>query len=235
MRAVAAAAGGVNSGIQTAKSVDKVSASYDASATLDRTPVSGTTRHGSEFWEYLMMFGAGAVQLGTRMKSGLTVTTDNADAVLAALAKLSGMDVLVGIPEGNAAREDGQLNNAEIGYLQSTGATIEIDGAVVTLPPRPFLDIGIEDTQERTTAHLKAAARNMRWKVKRKVQSVSWSAPGLSPLTVQRRSLKPVIASRPCLKKPFRNDAKQNRRLLVINHCGPGLSVALDHLCREEK
>lgn len=93
------------------------------------------------------------------MKSGLAVTTDNADAVLAALAKLSGMDVLVGIPEGNAAREDGQLNNAEIGYLQSTGATIEIDGAVVTLPPRPFLDIGIEDTQGRTTAHLKAAAQ----------------------------------------------------------------------------
>lgn len=92
------------------------------------------------------------------MKSGLTVTTDNADAVLASLAKLSGMDVLVGIPEGNAAREDGQLNNAEIGYLQSTGATVEIDGATVTLPPRPFLDIGIEDTQERTSAHLKAAA-----------------------------------------------------------------------------
>ncbi|WP_172513487.1 DUF4054 domain-containing protein [Enterobacter roggenkampii] len=67
MRAVAAGtAGGVNSGIQTAKSVDKVSASYDASATLD--PNAGfwnNSRHGSEFWEYLMMFGAGAVQLGT--------------------------------------------------------------------------------------------------------------------------------------------------------------------------
>ncbi|MEI9625799.1 hypothetical protein [Phytobacter diazotrophicus] len=131
------------------------------------------------------------------MKSGLTITTDNADAVLAALAKLSGMDVLVGIPEGNAAREDGApYNNAELGYLQSVGATIQIpehtttiyrqvdangdlknDGRfvkarksnlatthivpaqTVTLPPRPFLDIGIEDTQERTTAHLKAAAQ----------------------------------------------------------------------------
>lgn len=92
------------------------------------------------------------------MKSGLTVTTDNADSVLDALAKLSGMDVLVGIPEGNAPREDGKLNNAEIGYLQSTGATVEIDGAVITLPPRPFLDMGIEDTRDRTTAHLKAAA-----------------------------------------------------------------------------
>lgn len=92
------------------------------------------------------------------MKSGVKVTTDNADAVLAALRELSGMDVLVGIPEGNAAREDGKLNNAEIGYLQSTGATVEIDGDVVTLPPRPFLDIGIEDTRDRTTEHLKAAA-----------------------------------------------------------------------------
>ncbi|QZN96384.1 hypothetical protein [Symbiopectobacterium purcellii] len=92
------------------------------------------------------------------MKSGVKVTADNADSIIDAITRLSGMDVLVGIPEGNAAREGGKLNNAEIGYLQSTGATVEIDGEVVTLPPRPFLDIGIEDTQTRTTAHLKAAA-----------------------------------------------------------------------------
>ena len=58
-------AGGVNTGIMTAKSVDKVSASYDASNTLN--PDAGfwnNTRYGSEFWEYLMMFGAGAIQLG---------------------------------------------------------------------------------------------------------------------------------------------------------------------------
>lgn len=92
------------------------------------------------------------------MNSGVIITADNADAILESIRQLSGMDVLVGIPEGNAAREDSQLNNAEIGYLQSTGATVEIDGTVVTLPPRPFLDMGIEDTRERTTAHLKAAA-----------------------------------------------------------------------------
>ncbi|VTP13218.1 hypothetical protein PUATCC27989T_01054 [Phytobacter ursingii] len=58
-------AGGVNTGILTAKSVDKVSASYDASNTLN--PDAGfwnNTRYGSEFWEYLMIFGAGAIQLG---------------------------------------------------------------------------------------------------------------------------------------------------------------------------
>ncbi|WP_122762979.1 DUF4054 domain-containing protein [Salmonella enterica] len=67
MRGVAVGgAGGANSGVQTSKSVDKVSVSYDASTPLN--PDAGfwnNTRYGSEFWEYLMIFGAGAIQLGT--------------------------------------------------------------------------------------------------------------------------------------------------------------------------
>lgn len=91
--------------------------------------------------------------------SGVKVMTDIADSVLAGLDRLSGMDVLVGIPESTASREDGEeLNNAEIGYLQATGATVRLGGQEVTLPPRPFLDIGIEDTQGVTSEHLKAAA-----------------------------------------------------------------------------
>lgn len=93
------------------------------------------------------------------MKSGLIIRTDNASSILDALNKLSGTDVLVGIPADKAPREDGApLNNAELGYLQSTGATIEIEGHTVTLPPRPFLDMGIEDSRPVTTEHLKAAA-----------------------------------------------------------------------------
>ncbi|EOV7029575.1 hypothetical protein ACQIBV_003125 [Yersinia enterocolitica] len=93
------------------------------------------------------------------MKSGIKVRKDNAASVLSSLRALSKMDVLVGIPEANAARKEGEtLNNAEIGYLQSTGATIQIGGHTVTLAPRPFLDMGIEDSQEVTTGHLKAAA-----------------------------------------------------------------------------
>lgn len=91
------------------------------------------------------------------MKSGLTITADNAESVLESLRQLSGIDVLVGIPAG-PQREDAPMTNAELGYLQSTGATVEIDGAVVTLPPRPFLEMGIEDSTPRTTEHLKAAA-----------------------------------------------------------------------------
>ncbi|MBU9832521.1 hypothetical protein J1779_21595 [Rahnella sp. FC061912-K] len=93
------------------------------------------------------------------MKSGLTVRADNAAAVLESLKKLSGMDVLVGIPAEKATREDGEtLNNAEIGYLQSTGATVQLGGTTVTLPPRPFLDMGIENNKSRTIEYLKAAA-----------------------------------------------------------------------------
>lgn len=91
------------------------------------------------------------------MKSGLKVRKDNAESALSALRSLSKMDVLVGIPAG-PQREDAPLSNAELGYLQSTGATIQLGGKIVTLPPRPFLDMGIEDTKPRTTEHLKAAA-----------------------------------------------------------------------------
>jgi len=92
------------------------------------------------------------------MKSGLKIRSDNYADVLDALSKLSGTDVLVGIPAG-PPREDSPLSNAEIGYLQSTGATVEIDGETVTLPPRPFLDMGIEDSRDKTTARLKLAAQ----------------------------------------------------------------------------
>ncbi|MEQ1966243.1 hypothetical protein ABLA30_04165 [Xenorhabdus nematophila] len=93
------------------------------------------------------------------MMSGVKITTDNAAAVLAALHRLTNMEALVGIPSSKAHRDKGEdLNNAEIGYLQSTGGTVRLGGKTVTLPPRPFLEMGIEDTKPITTEHLKAAA-----------------------------------------------------------------------------
>ena len=92
------------------------------------------------------------------MKSGLSIRSDNYADVLDALNKLSGTDVLVGIPAG-PPREDSPLSNAEIGYLQSTGATVEIDGETVTLLPRPLLNMGIEDSRDKTTARLKLTAQ----------------------------------------------------------------------------
>lgn len=65
--AAAAAAGGIGggiSGILTSKSVDKVSAGYDVGAvTNEGAGFWNTTAYGVEFYQLLMMMGAGPVQL----------------------------------------------------------------------------------------------------------------------------------------------------------------------------
>lgn len=91
------------------------------------------------------------------MKSGIRCRKDNSAQVLAGIRELSKMDVLVGIPEG-PQRDDAPLSNAQLGYLQATGAEVAIFGHPVTLPPRPFLEMGIEDSTPVTSEHLKSAA-----------------------------------------------------------------------------
>ncbi len=64
-RAIAAGgSGGASAGVASSKSVDKVSVSYDTGTTLN--PDAGFwnyTRYGAEFWQLIMMFGAGGIQL----------------------------------------------------------------------------------------------------------------------------------------------------------------------------
>ena len=57
-------AGGSNSGVVSSKSVDKVSVSYDNSSTLSADAgFWNFSRYGAEFWQMLMMFGYGGIQL----------------------------------------------------------------------------------------------------------------------------------------------------------------------------
>jgi hypothetical protein len=56
---------GLTSGPMSAKSVDKVSASYDTAASLD--PAAGhwnLTIYGTRLWNLIQMFGAGPIQIG---------------------------------------------------------------------------------------------------------------------------------------------------------------------------
>lgn len=56
--------GGSSSGVAASESVDKVSVSYDNSMTLN--PNAGfwnNTRYGAEFYQWVLMFGAGGRQL----------------------------------------------------------------------------------------------------------------------------------------------------------------------------
>lgn len=61
---LAGGAGGSTNGVQASKSVDKVSVSYDTGSTLNADAgFWNNSRYGAEFWQLLMMFGAGGRQL----------------------------------------------------------------------------------------------------------------------------------------------------------------------------
>lgn len=64
MSAAMGGVGGAVTGVASSESVDKVSVSYDNSMTLN--PDAGfwnNSRYGAEFYELLMLFGAGGRQI----------------------------------------------------------------------------------------------------------------------------------------------------------------------------
>lgn len=87
------------------------------------------------------------------MKSGLTIRADTAQSVLAALKTLANKDVLVGIPESKDERDDGDIGNAAIGYINENGSPAQ------NIPPRPHLKPGVKSVEQEFTPHLKAAAQ----------------------------------------------------------------------------
>jgi hypothetical protein len=87
------------------------------------------------------------------MKSGLTVRSDNAQSILDALKTLANKDVLVGIPQSKDERDDGDIGNAAIGYINENGSPAQ------NIPPRPHLKPGVRSVEQDFMPHLKAAAR----------------------------------------------------------------------------
>jgi hypothetical protein len=83
------------------------------------------------------------------------VTKDHVDSVLKSLRELTRKEVLVGIPESTAARQDdeGPITNAALGYIHEFGAP----GA--NIPARPFLIPGVRKTVAEYTPHLRGAAK----------------------------------------------------------------------------
>lgn len=72
------------------------------------------------------------------MKSGVKVTTDNAQAILDSLKALTSKEVLIGIPAEDSDREDVPFGNAGIGYLNEYGSPAQ------NIPPRPHLRPGVK-------------------------------------------------------------------------------------------
>jgi len=87
------------------------------------------------------------------MKSGLTVRSDSAKSILDALKTLENKDVLVGIPESKDERDDGDIGNAAIGYINENGSPAQ------NIPPRPHLKPGVRSVEQDFMPHLKTAAR----------------------------------------------------------------------------
>lgn len=73
------------------------------------------------------------------------------------LRKLERKDVLVGIPQQNASRKDGKINNAELLYVLSQGSVLQ------HIPPRPVLEPAIQaaDNKRNISAELKQAAQGV--------------------------------------------------------------------------
>lgn len=88
------------------------------------------------------------------MKSGLTVRSDNAQSIIDALRVLTKKDVLVGIPESANSRDDGDIGNAEIGYINENGSPAQ------NIPERPHLKPGVESVQPQTLEQLRDAAQS---------------------------------------------------------------------------
>lgn len=120
-------------------------------------------------------------------KSGVRVIRDDVAKTLGAIKKLTGLDVLVGVPSTKADRDDGEpINNAQLAYIHTFGSTIQVPAREqtigrrgnrfaraadadrmtthtipaheVVIPPRPFLEPGVKNAQPKTTPRLKRAA-----------------------------------------------------------------------------
>lgn len=89
------------------------------------------------------------------MPPRVIITKDKVNAVIGSITQLVGKQVLVGIPEANAARQDDETNshptNAMIGYLMETGSPAR------NVPARPWLVPGVRESLDQAIPHLKGA------------------------------------------------------------------------------
>lgn len=87
-------------------------------------------------------------------KSGVKVIKDKVLNMSKAMRALTMQSVLVGIPsEDGRNDEDGDLTNAEIGYVHEKGSPAR------NIPERPFLIPGIRAVQPKIVEQLRAAGK----------------------------------------------------------------------------
>lgn len=78
--------------------------------------------------------------------------TSTASAVNDAIKKLARKEVYVGIPESNAARKTGGINNAQLMYIHTNGSPLK------NIPARPVIEPAIEANKAVISEQLEHAA-----------------------------------------------------------------------------
>ncbi|MGO4171560.1 hypothetical protein [Bosea sp. TAF32] len=81
------------------------------------------------------------------------ITKDRVPELVKAIRELTSKEVLVGIPDTDAGRDDKDpISNAEIGYLMETGSPVQ------NIPPRPHLVPGVEAASQKIEKRMRAGA-----------------------------------------------------------------------------
>jgi hypothetical protein len=88
-------------------------------------------------------------QIGQRVY----VVEDTSAEVFEALREITRLQVLIGIPEANAPREDSPINNATIGYLMEFGSP------AANIPARAWLVPGVEKVLPKCLKYIEAATQ----------------------------------------------------------------------------
>lgn len=74
------------------------------------------------------------------------------DALKEAISFLKSNRVLIGIPQANSSAR-GEITNVELAFIHTMGSPIN------RIPPRPFLEPGVEEAQEQIAGRMRAAAQ----------------------------------------------------------------------------
>lgn len=86
------------------------------------------------------------------------ITKDRVPDLVKAIKELTSKEVLVGIPDTAAGRDDSDeggppISNAEIGYLMETGSPAQ------NIPARPHLVPGVESVRDKIAKRMKSGAQ----------------------------------------------------------------------------
>lgn len=122
-----------------------------------------------------------------RVRSGVVTKIDRVSKIMQAVRALTTHQIMVGVPQDKDSRRgDGELGNAEIGYLMENGVPEQ------NVPARPHLVPGVRDARPRVNEYLRQAARLA---VEGKPEAVlrAYAAAGLAAQSAIKARIRNVI------------------------------------------